>query len=269
MNYLCNILLFFLFVFSLMVSCDNGTTDDRIIDYSDWGRISFSEYNMCNSIWNKGEIVNYSQFVYITRGSNFPVGWEYTWPSGIEEGDVKTYPNIQFGWNPWDGSTTTGDLSAAIGDINGFTVTFDLDTTVQPGTKYNLSFDIWITEHDYVTNPPTDNITREIMIWLDYSPDVVFPGPTPVTIDGDNYLFVRYPNVTTDDYTRDYIAFLKDPPDAPGTHSRTYNIKAFFDYLLGETFITNEEYMTIIHLGNEVWYGSGEVLIRNYAADVW
>jgi hypothetical protein len=134
---------------------------------------------MCNSIWNKGAIAAYSQFVYITRGSNFPVGWEYTWPSGIREDEVKTFPNIQFGWNPWDGSTTT------------------------------------------------------------------------------------------DDYTRDYMAFLKNPPDPPGTHNRTYNIKAFFDYLLGEGYINATEYMTIIHLGNEVWYGSGEVFIRNYAADVW
>jgi hypothetical protein len=54
------------------------------------------------------------------------------------------------------------------------------------------------------------------MIWLDYSPDVMFANPTAVTMDGDDYVYVRYPNVTTDNYTRDYIAFLKSPADGAG-----------------------------------------------------
>jgi hypothetical protein len=53
-----------------------------------------------------------------------------------------------------------------------------------------------------------------------------------------------------------------------GTHNRTCNIKAFLDYLVGQGYLTDAEYMTGIHLGNEVWYGSGEVYIRNYAAAV-
>jgi len=106
------------------------------------------------------------------------------------------------------------------------------------------------------------------MIWLDYSADTIFLGPV-VTIDGDDYIFARYENCTTGDYTRDYMAFLKTPTDAPGTSNRTINIKAFFDYLRVQGFVTDDEYIDLISLGNEMWYGAGEVLIRNYSANVW
>jgi hypothetical protein len=105
------------------------------------------------------------------------------------------------------------------------------------------------------------------MIWTDYSADTIFSG-SDVTIDSDNYIFARYENVPTRNYPMDYLGFMKNPPDGPGTVSRTISIMAFFDYLLFWGYVTPVEYTGSISLGNEVWFGSGEVLIRNYEVEV-
>ena len=260
-----------LFVAAICLPFLSCELNDRIIDRTDWGKINFSDYHMCNNVWNKGTITDYSQLVYITRKSNFPVGWEYSWPSVEGEDTVRTYPAIHYGWNLWDGTATATTLPAAVGDINGFTATLDLEATVDPGTKYNLSFDIWITEHNYVTNPAVDNITREIMIWIDCSDNAAFSSLTVVNIDGDDYYFDIVPDWPTDDYIRDYIVFLRKDRPGPGSHSKTYNIKAFLDYLSaqGPDYLTDTEYVAFFSLGNEIWHGSGDMRISNYEVSVW
>ena len=132
--------------------------------------------------------------------------------------------------------------------------------------KYNFSFDLWITAVPGRTSPPEKNIVREIMIWLDYKK---FELPSnwyvkKIKISGETYKFYKVKNLTTELYTRDYFAFLKEKPEYKGDTK----IHEFIKYLVDKKYITNKEYLANIDLGNEILYGSGEVILKKYIISI-
>jgi len=138
--------------------------------------------------------------------------------------------------------------------------------------KYNLSFDLWITENPGKTNPPELNIMREIMIWQDYKgrnsiPDIWFVHK--VTIDGEIYKFYTVKDLVTMsgtglDITRDYMAFVKETPEYQGDTK----IHEFLNYLVEHEYILPTEYLRNVDLGNEIWYGSGETILNDFTISI-
>jgi uncharacterized repeat protein (TIGR02543 family) len=241
---------------------------DCVTDVADFGQIHFSEYYFSNTIWNKGNITNYSQYVYKPNNADFPLGWKLDWPNGARDSSVKAYPSIIFGWSPWDTAPTTNQLPKAVGQISDFNVTYDLVSTFDPNSRYNLAFDIWITREPGRTEPPDANITREIMIWLDYYPATQFPSIATITFDGVEYYYYRIEDFTNGDYTRELTIFARKTPLGSGALTGTVNIKSFFDYLRNQDFISDSEYVDMVALGNEIWFGSGTTVFNNYQVTV-
>jgi hypothetical protein len=129
--------------------------------------------------------------------------------------------------------------------------------------KYNLAFDLWITKKPGKTNPPEENIVREIMIWLDYK-NVQLPADWykgKVTINGEVYKFYKAENFSTEKYRRTYLAFLK----AKTENSGKTKIDEFIKYLVDSKHILPEEYLKNIDLGNEIWYGTGKTILNEYS----
>ncbi|MBN1798742.1 MAG: hypothetical protein JW822_09195 [Spirochaetales bacterium] len=169
---------------------------------------------MCNCIWGKGNLTDYNHFIYkVSKNTDFPVGWKWAWPRANAD-QVKAYPSISFGRNPWSDRSTIPQLPRRIDQIRELTATYDITHCVTG--KYNLSFDLWITETEGKTNPPEANIVREVMIWQDHkgqgTPHNWFVRK--VTIDGEVYKFYKSIGMpmameSQKDYKRDYFAFLK------------------------------------------------------------
>jgi len=236
----------------------------QIIKCGDWETIKTNPFILLNNVWGKGNIKKYEQCLFImNKKSQFPLGWRWKWPNTNPD-IIKGYPDITFGWQPWSDKSTTSKLPIQISKINNITVTYDIEKNIKG--KYNFSFDLWITKKPGRTNPPEDNIVREIMIWLDYNKFELPSGwyAKKVKIDGEIYKFYKVKNLKTENYTRDYLAFLKETPEYKGNTK----IHEFIKFLIKNNHINKSEYLENIDLGNEVLYGQGEIILNKYNISV-
>ena len=209
-----------------------------------------------NNMWGRGEITDFEQcLLKCVDGDEATYGWRWRWPRAT--GNVKAYPEVIFGHKPLGHPPipqTAPGLPKRISNINRLQVSYDVESTARG--LYNLAFEMWITSD----NPPTtDNITHEIMVWVDHTISPALPefNVGEVEIDGAVYdLYIdRGTGVEGDDK---YIAFSSRKRRLTGT----LNLEKFIDYLVAHHSLPADQYVTSVELGNEVIQGAGETWIR-------
>jgi hypothetical protein len=241
-----------------------GRSDPTMIDAlcaehtcacSDWYRQDVGAYRVENNVWNKGDLGDYQQCVYIQeKGDGFEAGWAWNWP-GIRF-DVVAYPNIIYGKNPWLPATTPA-LPVRIGDIECLEAEIEV---IQEGTsKGNIAFDLWATRE--ADAQPAD-ITREIMVWL--SRRGFWSGGSridTITVDGKEVgVWKKEGHNPSEDYVWTYIAFVYQEDHTVGT----VDLGEMLRYLVENGHIAPDEYLAGIQLGNEVVSGYGRTVVRGY-----
>lgn len=255
------------FLFLANLSCkNNGTTNSLVpetpspkknLDSTtclDGARITVDSFVLENNVWGKGNLTNYQQCI-TARQNDFATifAWQWTWP---EVGNnVKSYPEIIFGYKPFGNTTTTPLLPKKIADLQSAVVSFSSYATTITGSG-NLAFDIWITDSP---TPAQSNIKHEIMIWFEKR--VQQPAGTfveKVTIDGSTYDYYRGP------LSWDYIAFVKTSTNKVSS----VNISEFLTYLKNKNHIDANEFLSAIEFGNEVISGTGFTVITNYKIEI-
>ena len=223
---------------------------------ADWAEIRENAYLVSNNVWGKAEITDYQQCISKTQQEGTTqFGWTWNWPGN--GGQVKSYPEIIYGWKPWNSESTTPALPVKLADLKEATVTYD--TSISATGTYNLAFDVWITQ-DAVSNP--DNITHEVMIWpVNSGMHAAGKLVQEVTIGDDTYELYKG-SVGHADWT--YIAFVNVSPKFSGI----VNIHDILKYLQQEQYLAPDAYVAAIEFGNEVIEGEGAVTLRNYAITV-
>ncbi len=237
---------------------DNGNPTDTLqtfISCEDNAETRAGEYLLSNNVWGKGSITEYEQCIACTElKSGREFRWEWSWP---ETGsNVKAYPEIIYGWKPWNAQSTTDELPRPLADIDSIIVSFRKTVSVLNGSG-NLAFDIWITSTDI---PSGSVIRHEIMIWLERS--VLAPGGTrrgTEVIDGRVFEFYK------GEFDWTYLAFVS----LSTADIEAIDLAGFFRYLIAENYILAGEYLASIEFGNEVVSGSGETVIRDYTIEVY
>lgn len=228
---------------------------EQACECGDWYRRSVGNLQVENNVWNRGSLKSYQQCVSIA-GSNDGVdaGWAWNWP-GIRF-NVVAYPNITFGKNPWLGSTTL-ELPRQLKDVKCLEAKVDIS---QIGTgKGNLSFDIWITRS--LLSQPAD-ITHEAMIWL--SQDGTWPAgsrvETLIVDEREIELWWKEKHSPSDEYQWSFLAFeYKDD-----FNKGTIRIHEFLNFLVTKGYISSDNYLASVELGNEIVSGHGQTLLRDY-----
>ena len=226
----------------------------------DWKELSSPGFLYINNVWNKGNVADYEQCLLkrIVGGKN-QYGWRWQWPGA--EGDVKAYPEVVYGYKPWNSPTTTPDLPRQISSINQIQVNYAVELTAS-GT-YNLAFTMWVTS----TNPPTpETITHEIMIWVDrtFEPQPPEFQVAAVMIDDVTYDLYIKSDFPTTSVGHKYIAFASHPDQLSGT----LNFEKFLTYLIDHDHLPTDHYVTSVELGNEVAEGTGELWLRSLQIQV-
>ncbi len=248
----------------IVIGCNEGgsagLTDDppppvEIQECADWAEIEAGEYMLSNNVWGKGDITDYEQCIrYISENEVTRLGWSWIWPA-TENNSVKAYPEIIFGWKPWNAHSTTNQLPAKIADISTLTSSFTLIDYTMSGIG-NLAYDIWITADSL---PSGNNIRHELMIWLkkeNQTPGGVFVAQ--VTIDNVVYDYYRA------DWDWTYFAFVNNS----GEEITTVAIDKFLSYLKTQHDISDTEFVASIEFGSEIIAGSGRVLLEGYRIKV-
>ena len=247
------------------ISFDNTGVDTYC---RDWARLQNAGFLYENNVWGQGTIKRENRLQCLLRrvaGSEVQYGWRWQWPRG--SGEVKAYPEAIYGHKPWLSTSTTGALPRQLSEIEELSVTYDIELRAQG--RYNLAFDIWVTNSD---RPTPTAITHEIMIWVGERADAGEPYPGKrvkrVMIGGAAYdLYVKShaewltehgaPNVV-------YIAFNARTARLSGG----INIKQFLDYLTENGHLPADGYVASVELGNEVTHGSGELWLKTYEISI-
>jgi hypothetical protein len=247
-----------LIAFSFSCSEKNNPTDpgesdplEIVEDCADWAEIDYGEYFLSNNVWGKENIIDYLQCIELSQNNaTYILGWYWDWPDSVS-GDVKAYPEIVYGWKPWESNSTTPNLPVQLIENKDITVSWENMSTELNGVG-NLAFDIWINS----ASPPTPStITREIMIWLENYGQ--YPGGSFIeqtTIDSVNYDLYKA------DWSWTYLAFVPTSPN----NSNDVHLHLFFNFLVNNNYISSSEYVSSIEFGNEIIHGTGKTTIEKY-----
>jgi hypothetical protein len=217
----------------------------------DWERFTLGEIVLENNVWNKKSVTDYRQCLFQEkRDGKTLFGWEWKWP---DTNDVLAYPEIIYGWKPWNQQSTTPELPRRVKAIQACAITYDID--MQKEGVGNLTFDIWLTRE---ATPAEKNISMELMIWLEHSgqiPDGSSQGT--VKIDGASYDFYKGkpPHAGWGS-----TAFLRKQPARRGV----IDLKKFLDFLVKNKHLSGDDYLASIEFGNEICGGKGRTEFKDY-----
>jgi hypothetical protein len=231
----------------ITLDCNTGKffySGDTAVENNIWGakRASFSDYFQCVGIGT------------LPDGST-AARWKWDWKNEGGTG-VKAYPEIIYGWKPGTKRTNT-DLPIRVGDIKEMKLEVDI---ISSGTgQYNTLIDVWVTNTKNPTVWGSPPLTREIMIWKgNYLRCNQLCG-TGVVLGGKHWRMSH-----TDVPGSWQRVYFYDEEDA----GNVYNIKDFLDYMKQSGQLSDDEYISSIEIGNEIWDGAGETTVNKFKVTV-
>jgi len=182
-----------------------------------------------------------------------PDGWTWGWADvGY---DVQAFPSVVIGRSPWAERSTDSRFPVKVGDLRRLEVQVDIRTTASG--EFNTVMDLWLTDNKH-SGP--DGIRAELMIWLvrgTMNPVGTSRGKR--SVGNDTYeLFVG------DVEGAVYAAFVSQAKVSSGN----VDLLALVQVLVEEGIISDNWYISVLELGNEVVSGSGQSLVETYSATV-
>ena len=234
----------------------------------DWVKLRNAGFVYENNVWNQGTVKRENRLQCLLKrvvDGEVQYGWRWQWPRG--SGEVKAYPEVIYGHKPWFTFSTTADLPRPVSTIDELSVAYDVE--MQARGRYNLAFDIWVTNSG---SPTPSAITHEIMIWVGERARAWEPYPGKrvkrVTVGGAAYDLTIKPHAEwlTEHGASDvtYIAFNARAAQTSGS----IDVKPFLDYLTENGHLPTDGYVASVELGNEVMHGTGELWLKSYRISV-
>jgi hypothetical protein len=225
---------------------------------------------LVNNVWNKQAIGDaaYRQCLKARgRGSGREWGWSWSWP--LEGRTVLAFPQVMFGWKPWNGGMPTDDrLPIAIATIKSLNLRYEIETNADG--KYILSAALWLTRTGRTASAPNPaDISADINIWM--VGDAFAPAGAHVddiAVDGLEF----------------EVWYAADMSDASGANANRWNhvvyravspqrsesldIDEFVADAVSRGYVSREHYVSSIEIGNEVMSGSGETWVNDLSLEV-
>ena len=230
----------------------------------DWAKLRNGGFVYENNVWNQGAIERENRVQCLLErvvDGEVQYGWRWQWPRG--SGNVKAYPEVIYGHKPWFTTSTTANLPRRISTINELSVTYDIEMQAQG--RYNLAFDIWVTNSG---RPTPATITHEIMIWVGDRTRAWEPSPgylaKRVAIGSAAYdLYVRPHAEWLNEHGAPQVAYIAFNARTARASGRI-DVKEFLDYLTDNGHLPADGYVASVELGNEIMSGTGEVWLKSY-----
>ncbi|WP_281612627.1 hypothetical protein [Flammeovirga sp. SubArs3] len=216
-----------------------------------------------NNAWNAGNLPNnsYTQCIYAYDKNDLSiVGWEWQYPDNAY--GVNAYPQLIYGWKPWQSASSTTALPKKIEDISTLKVNYEVEVTRNDG-DYNLAFDNWINSSAEVT---PQNILFEFMIWEDDHQLVPFGDfqENVTTTNGTYKFFMGEPDWEPEGSNWTYLAFQRTQKRSKGT----VDIDELLSYLINKGIVSSNSYFTSVELGNEIGNSTGKTVIKHFDVEI-
>lgn len=233
------------------------------MDCKAYAKIAIDELKVENNVWNTDGLPpnSFTQCIYVYDAEALKLlGWQWQYPANAY--GVNAYPELIFGWKPWQPSSTTLKLPKKISDISKLKVDYDVEVTRNDG-DYNLAFDNWINSAANIT---PQNILFEFMIWEDANNLVPFGDfQEDVSTTNDTYKFyMGDPDWEPPGSNWTYIAFQRIDYRSKGT----VDIDELLDYLVGKGIVSQDSYLASVELGNEVGNSTGQAIVKKFSVEI-
>ncbi|USG99642.1 hypothetical protein K1720_09090 [Thermococcus argininiproducens] len=92
---------------------------------------------------------------------------------------VQGYPEVIYGYKPWTGHKTQGDLPIKIKELESFEVTLNYSLWHERDLPINLAMETWITAEEKAKEIKEGDV--ELMVWL-YSNSLIRPAGSKIDI---------------------------------------------------------------------------------------
>jgi hypothetical protein len=193
------------------------------------------------------QAVNVQSGTTETLNANSPGDWQVVAdakPYGYT--GVQTFPDVQQLMNNWTGNGWSGSGTMTDTPLNSLatlSITYSETSPTSANSIYEFAPDVW------------SNYGSDVMFWADTHgrcDEGAFGGTVlgNATIDGQNWTVHRYGNAGAE------IIFVLDGAGGPGTcaqqNAGTINIKAGFDWLVANGFVTGPVTLGQVNAGWEI-----------------
>jgi hypothetical protein len=247
----------------IVLSADLAPANLSCTDYVEYDT---GNGRLTNNVWNKQAAGTFPYAQCITAKGPLSAkvyGWSWNWPAN--SGSVFAYPEIVYGWKPWNGgSSNVPTLPIRVSAIT--TLRFSYDLTVTTNGKHNVSTSMWLTSNGATSNKPdSSHITTEFMIWTD-GYDFHPAGNLAAiytTQTGTQY------EVWFDPYQTDasgqnanvwkYVAYRAVVPSL----TPTIDLKLILQDAVTRGYVSATDYVSNVELGNEIMSSSGQTWINS------
>ncbi|NOU59521.1 GH12 family glycosyl hydrolase domain-containing protein [Marinifilum caeruleilacunae] len=225
--------------------------------------INADEFRLENNAWNASNLPSnsYSQCIYkYDENDLLLLGWQWSYPDNAY--GVNAFPQIIYGWKPWQPNSSTEKLPIKISEINSLKASYEITVERNSG-DYNLSFDNWINSS---ANIAPENILFEFMIWEDANNLVPFGDyiEDVNTSNGTYKFYMGEPDWEPEGSNWTYLAFQRTNHRQSGT----VDIDELLQYLVEKEIISQDSYLASIEFGNEVGNSKGESIIKKFELDL-
>ncbi len=228
--------------------------------------------NLINNAWNVGAVGSFawSQCLQEKRlgAALTEVGWTWRWPDNGTQ--VYSYPSIVIGAKPWDGGPGNDSrFPRRIADTPRLLVGYDADITATGNV--NLATSMWFTRTTATPAVPVvSDIRAEIMIWSDYTPDLVSNSGAvtergEITIDGRVWrVFAAESWGDASGSTPHRWVFIVYVLRSP-TRAVAYDARRFIDDAIARRLLDPSLAIANVELGTEISSGSGTAWVRSFS----
>lgn len=204
--------------------------------------VTEGNYYVTNDTWNARSYRGLAQTLY---ACNYNSWYVIATMSNVDEGAVKTSPNVQETWYP----TPTR--------LSSWKVITSQFSDVPPGA--NLNYGIWEFEYDIWLNGIADRNSTEIMIWT-YNNDQKPAGSLSGSFTDADHTY----DVYRSSQPPQYIAFV----DQSNTLSGNVNLRDFFNYVISRGWMPSSSTLNQICNGLELVSTNGrpeKFMINNFS----
>ncbi len=210
-------------------------------------------YYLVNNVWNEAQASKGKQCINQPQGKSF--SWNWNWDENPTYVPV-SYPSVICGNKPWDPQgSSTKSLPRQLSQIKQLTATHDY--TVSSSGRYNVAYDLWLTEGVQSTKA---TIRVEMMVWIESSGDVQPYGEFEE--ENDHYsLYIGKPE--GDRSWHCYSFQLKQ-----SLRSGPVNLGEYIQLLVKKKLVSPTVYVADVEFGTEIWDGQGQIDIKSYQVSV-